>query len=273
MVREARTPITPQLVFGVFLTLLGVVLTLDQLEMVEFRHVQPFWPLLLVAIGTAMLMQRQDSSGRTWGLFWTGLGGWLLLHSLGVITVGIGELIGPLILIVIGATVLRHTLRPPRPAPPAPPSSFAPPASPFSGAGLNRGPASPVPPPIPTFIGDATSTGTGRVSLFTFLGESKRRSNDNPFRGGDMTAVLGGCVLDLRQASIAPGEEAVIDILAVMAGHEIWVPQGWAVDSDIVHILGGSDDKRLPPIEPPPLSQPRLRLRGVVVMGGIVIKH
>lgn len=267
MVSEARTPITPQLVIGVFLTLLGVVLTLDRLDIFDVQHIQPFWPVLLVAIGTAMLIQRRDSSGRIWGVVWTGVGGWLLLHSIGVITVGIGELIGPLILIVIGAAVLRHTLRPPRPAPP-PPS-----VPPLNTAGLHRGPLNPAPPPIPNFAGDATNTSTGRVSLFTFLGESKRRSNDNPFRGGDMTAILGGCVLDLRQATLAPGEEATIEILAVMAGHEIWVPQGWAVDSDIVHILGGSDDKRLQPIEPPPLPQPRLRLRGVVVMGGIVIKH
>ena len=266
MMREERTPVTPQLVIGLFLTLLGVVLTLDRLDLFDVRHIQPFWPVLLVAIGTSMLIQRRDSSGRLWGVFWTGIGGWLLLHSIGVITVGIGELIGPLILILLGAAVLRHTLKP-QPARPAAPFQ------PVNTSGLSRGPAGAIPPPIPDFAAEATSTRTGRVSLFTFLGESKRRSNDNPFRGGDMTAILGGCVLDLRQASLAPGEEAVIDILAVMAGHEIWVPQGWAVESDIVHILGGSDDKRLPPLGAPPLSQPRLRLRGTVVMGGIVIKH
>ena len=34
-----------------------------------------------------------------------------------------------------------------------------------------------------------------------------------------------------------------------MAGHEIWVPTSWTVLSDVVPIIGGVDDKRLPPLE------------------------
>jgi hypothetical protein len=113
----------------------------------------------------------------------------------------------------------------------------------------------------------------GVVSLFTVMGEAKRASNDKPFRGGEMTAFMGGCVLDLRQASMDPGQEAVVNILAVMAGHEIWVPSGWAVAMDVVPLLGGVDDKRLPPLEPLPPDPPRLRLRGFVLMGGIVIRN
>ena len=45
-------------------------------------------------------------------------------------------------------------------------------------------------------------------ALVAVMGEAKRASNDQPFRGGEMTAVMGGCVLDLRQATIAPGDEA-----------------------------------------------------------------
>ena len=37
------------------------------------------------------------------------------------------------------------------------------------------------------------------------MGGVSRRSNSQAFRGADLTAVMGGCEIDLRQASIAPG--------------------------------------------------------------------
>ena len=43
--------------------------------------------------------------------------------------------------------------------------------------------------------------------------------------------------------------------------------------ADVVPLLGGVDDKRLPPIEALPEPSPRLRLRGFVLMGGVVIKN
>ena len=61
MAIETRPSVTPQLVIGVFFTLLGVVLTLDRLHLVEARHLRPLWPLFLVAVGTALLLQRRDA--------------------------------------------------------------------------------------------------------------------------------------------------------------------------------------------------------------------
>ena len=104
------------------------------------------------------------------------------------------------------------------------------------------------------------------------MGEAKRSSNDKPFLGGEMTAFMGGCVLDLRQAEIPPGGTASLNILAVMAGHEIWVPQGWIVASDVIPLLGGVDDKRLPPLAQAGSDAPRLVLKGFVLMGGVVVK-
>ena len=34
----------------------------------------------------------------------------------------------------------------------------------------------------------------------------------------------------------------------MMGGHEVWVPQGWTVVNDVMPILGGVEDKRLPPV-------------------------
>jgi hypothetical protein len=102
-----------------------------------------------------------------------------------------------------------------------------------------------------------------------------------------MTAFMGGCQLDLRAATIPPGEESVIDVLALMGGLEVWVPGGWTVVSQVVPIMGGVEDKRLPMPAAPvaPMGTPgsessaasaapaRLVLRGYVLMGGLVIKN
>ena len=272
MATDARASITPQLVVGVFLTLVGTVLLLDRLDLVEAGQLRLFWPSILIAVGASMLLRRTDPSGRFWGTLWTAVGGWLLLSALGVFDISFGQLIGPLILILIGASVMRNTCRPKRPRRPVLPA-------PEGFASVDPPAVGPVPivipPPIPRGAPSIplTNDPSGTVTLFAVMGEAKRASNDKPFRGGEMTAVMGGCVLDLRQATVLPGEQAIVNVVAVMGGHEVWVPPGWLVVSDIVAVLGGVDDKRLAPLEPLPEAPPRLRLRGIVLMGGLVIKN
>ncbi len=151
---------------------------------------------------------------------------------------------------------------------------------------------------------EMTRTAPGEtVSLLGVMSEDRRVSDARPFRGGDMTSVMGGCTLDLRQAMLAPGEEATIDVLTVMGGVVLRVPQAWTVDVRAVPIMGGVRDQRAGvegrlggrralsdgdvevnepgPAAPvgveqaPPSTNsraPRLVLRGFVLMGGLVIR-
>ena len=57
------------------------------------------------------------------------------------------------------------------------------------------------------------------------MGGVIRRSNSQTFEGADLTAVMGGCEIDLRQASMAPGGEAVIDVFAFWGGIDVKVPE------------------------------------------------
>ena len=70
-----------------------------------------------------------------------------------------------------------------------------------------------------------------------------RRSNTQTFRGADLTAIMGGCEIDLRQASIAPGTEAIIDVFAFWGGIDIKVPEDWVVITRAVPLMGGIEDK------------------------------
>lgn len=251
---DTRTRTSPQLLIGGFITLLGLALTLDRLF--PDLRLQPFWPLLVLAIGVVMFFRRTDRRGRFWGVTWMVIGGWMLLHELRIVSVGVGEMLIPLLFLLIGGNILSRAWR-----------------RPDDGSWRDRRESG------FAFTQSAGTTDTahsspgGRVSLFALMAESRRASNDNPFRGGEMSAIMGGCRLDLRQAAIPPGETATIDVFALMAGHEIWVPPSWGVASDVTPMLGGVDDKRLPSLEPPPSPQPVLRLRGLALMGSVVIKN
>jgi hypothetical protein len=123
----------------------------------------------------------------------------------------------------------------------------------------------------------ASTDGSGTISMLSFFGANKRACNDKPFRGGEMSSIVGGTQLDLRQATIEPGQQAVIEILSILGGHELWVPSGWVVVNNVVPVLGGVEDKRLPPVDAdaqlPTDARPRLVLTGFVVLGGLIIKN
>jgi hypothetical protein len=115
-----------------------------------------------------------------------------------------------------------------------------------------------------------------RIYGVAILSGVKRLSTSSHFRGGELTAFMGGGQIDLRGATIPPGEEAVLDLFCVMGGFELIVPQNWVIMTPVIPIMGGIDDKRL---APPPgssdvagQSAPRLSLRGFILMGGLTIR-
>ena len=115
------------------------------------------------------------------------------------------------------------------------------------------------------------------LHIFAVMGGVKRSSMSTRFRGGEVTAVMGGYQIDLRQATIPPGEEAVLDIFTAMGGGEIFVPTSWTVATPIVPVMGGIDDKRIAASArrrdgTSGKPAPRLVLRGLLLMGGIEIK-
>jgi Domain of unknown function (DUF5668)/Cell wall-active antibiotics response 4TMS YvqF len=275
MPNDTRLKVTPQLAVGICLTLFGVLLTLDRLHVVAASESLRMWPALLIILGTSLFVHGRDARSRVRGLVLIFIGAWLLLNVLGVLRAGFWELFWPFAIILLGARLIMQTL-----APASPTGEWGDPATIVRRAiGRRSRWADRWSTPLSEETqGTAPSLQRdgGTVSLFAVLGHSTRTSSDKRFRGGEMTAFMGGCQLDLRQAAIAPGEEAIINVLAMMGGHEIAVPPAWTVASEVIPLLGGVEDKRLPPIEatPPAVGEarPRLVIRGVVVMGGLTIK-
>jgi predicted membrane protein len=106
------------------------------------------------------------------------------------------------------------------------------------------------------------------LDMLALLGGSKSVNTSSNFDGGQAVAVMGGCDIDLRRATIVQ-EEAVLDVFAFWGGVVIQVPEDWQVVNRINAFLGGIEDKT----HSVPGAKPRLVLTGTVIMGGAEVKH
>jgi predicted membrane protein len=250
--------LTPKFVIGACLVLMGVVLALEQLGVLEAHRLLRFWPAALIIIGLVML-QRTEKHSALRALLLIVIGGWLLLNTLGWVSLDLWEFIVPLLLVLFGARIMmhKHSSR-----------SGTSPDQPGTGAPSGTAPAGQGPSGF-----DATPPASGETvhaSLFSLLGSSKRRWGKSVFRGAETTAFMGGCELDLRDALMSPGELAVVDVFVVMGGVNIFVPPHWTVSQEIVPLMGGVHDKsRSVPSNP----AQHLLVRGTVVMGGVEISN
>jgi predicted membrane protein len=229
--RSERPRVTVQALFGLMVIAVGVLFTLDNLEIINAREYLQFWPVGLVAVGLFKLYHAaRGGQGWVGGLFFLSIGVWMLIERIVYFRIDAREIM-PLFLVFLGGYMVwrgfggRRTVRP----------------------------------------GDANSS----FSALAIMGGVSRRNNAQAFRGADLTAVMGGCEIDLRQASIEPGTEAVIDVFAVWGGIEIKVPPDWTVITRAIPIMGGVEDKTHAPVT----ADKRLVIRGLLLMGGAGVKN
>ena len=228
---ELRRPVmTPHLVVGVFIIAIGVLVTLDNLGLTDADRYFRYWPVALILIGLHKLAHSRNGMGGAFGGFVITLAGvWLLLEETALVRVSFWDL-WPMLLVFFGGYLV------------------------WQGATGRQ------------HRKNLDSTDT--VSAFAVLGGVARGNNSRQFHGGDLTAIMGGCELDLRHAAI--NGEATIDVFALWGGIEIRVPEDWTVLARVTPLLGGFEDKTRPPQG---LATHRLTLRGAAIMGGIEVKN
>ena len=220
--------LTPQLVFGLIVIAAGVLFTLDNLGFLYAENYTRFWPTGLIAIGLLKLSQTRRGPPGLVSLLMVVLGAWLLFGELTEHRIRFGD-VWPLLLVGFGGYLVWQGL------------SVRTSARPSEGGSM--------------------------ISAMAILGGVSRGSNTRNFRSADLTAILGGCELDLRNATL--DEDAVIDIFCLWGGIEIRVPEEWTIESQIVPILGGVDEKT----RRPGAAGPRVTVRGLAIMSGVEIKN
>jgi hypothetical protein len=95
--------------------------------------------------------------------------------------------------------------------------------------------------------------------------EGRHWSPKEPFCSGKIMSMFGGAHVDLRKATPAP-TGIYIDLVVVMGGVSLVVPEGWRVKFDGNTIMGGwSDETRTTADD----DVPTVTLSGLVFMGGV----
>ena len=218
-----------RLVVGTVAIILGILFTLDNLGTIEVGDYLHFWPVALIAFGMAVFLESSKTPGRFAGGVVVLAGALLLLDNLGVIRFRLHDW-WPLLLVLAGISIIWR--------------------------GYDRARFADV---------DPSST----VSAIAVLGGVERTCGSQDFRGGELTAFMGGCVVDLRKADMKVGE-AVIQTFAFWGGIEIKVPEDWTVSLQAFPILGGFDEKTQAPREGP---RKVLIIKGFAIMGGVEVRN
>ena len=97
---------------------------------------------------------------------------------------------------------------------------------------------------------------------------SERRTTSHDFRGGSLSAIMGGISADLREADIV--DRAEISVFVFWGGVDIKVPPTWRVRVGGLPLLGGWEDKTS---QQPGPDAPELVVHITAIMGGVDIKN
>jgi len=107
------------------------------------------------------------------------------------------------------------------------------------------------------------------IECTAIFGGIQRAVVSKNFKGGEVIAVFGGADIDFTHADI----NGVVKLEAtnILGGTKLIVPPTWDVQSEMVAIFGGVEDKRR--IQPELINRnKRLILMGTAFLGGLEIK-
>src|SRR6266571_9454675 len=99
--------ISPRLVFGFAVMAIGLLLTLDNLGVLEARHYWRYWPLILIVGGLAKAVESMRECGRPVGMGLVVIGAVLLVANFGLLQV---RQLWPLFLLGLGASIVWKAL-------------------------------------------------------------------------------------------------------------------------------------------------------------------
>lgn len=231
---QPRYGVTSQVILGVMVITIGLVFLLDTLDIIDTHRAFSFWPLFFIAIGTVKIIDSKSSGGRLAGAALVAWGGLLALDRMDIIRFN-WAVVWPLLLIGFGAVVVAKAIRGRRMV---------------ECAGLKEG------------VHDHDV-----VDVTAIIAAVQRRVTTQHFRGGEITAVMGGCSLDLRNAAI--DKEAVLNVFAFWGGVTLKCPPDWSIVMEGTPLMGGFEDKTMTP----PEGAKRLVIRGYAIMGGVEVRN
>ena len=292
------------LVIGAMLVLVGLWIALERSGVIHWSGMWSLWPLILGGWGLAKFVQSPPGEPKE-GLVLMTAAAWLLVSDAGWIAM---EDSWPLLVIAVGLIIAFNGGRrgwygtaqqPAEAAQATQPDQPGLPAQPWDRKAARRmrrhhrsmTPLAVLGIWIAIFVGFRMSGANGwtdgrytafaesssdRVRVVSVMGRSDHVSRATTFRGADVTNVMGRTDLDLRDATLAPGASATVQVFSMMGAVMMRVPPTWTVDTGAITAMGGVRDERRSQSSDTPEAgagpAPRLVLRGVVAMGRLTIR-
>jgi predicted membrane protein len=232
----ANTNPRQRVVIGAFILIIGLLALIDKLNIFESLHFFQFWPTVFIAVGVLKILHSKGRSSILIGGGLIFLGVVLTLKHLGLWNINLWDW-WPAALIAVGAYIMFKDKR-----------------QDTTGS-------------LAIGSGEQGSSDSACLDISVVMGGNKTVSNAQDFKGGDITAVMGGVELDLRGASMQA--DAVLNLWATWGGIVIKVPADWSIVNRGTALMGAIEDKTISPAG----GSKRLIITGTAIMGGVEIKN
>ncbi|MCH7409140.1 cell wall-active antibiotics response protein [Belliella sp. DSM 111904] len=222
------------------------------------------WPVIFLCVGLVILINSQFKSGA--GYFFLIFGSFFLLKKYVDLPYGFEGYVIALGLIGAGLYFLANQKR-------NIPNTFDSKGqvfgSPFTGGGFGNQGSSTVDAEAEEVKFDGAAFEPEIITSQAFLSGDQKRILSKNFRGGKISAILGGSEIDLSQADLT--EPAMLNVEVALGGIKLLVPPHWNVQVNVSNVLAGIEDKRMfSNVSPDPKKV--LKIYGSVVLGGLEIK-
>ncbi|MES2128141.1 MAG: DUF5668 domain-containing protein [Pseudomonadota bacterium] len=234
MKNEQIKSIPAQVVLGIVVMCMGVLFLLDNLDILNFHNAIHFWPMVFILFGLLKIYDSNTPGGTAVGAVLVVAGVMMTLNRMGYIFLN-WHTMWPIILIIVGVSVVYKAMS--------------------TRSAIDAKPLA------------ADLANDSVLDVTALLGGFERRVMSQDFRGGEVTAIMGGCSLDLRECSIE--SEATINVFAMFGGISMRVPPDWTVLLQGTPIMGGFDEKTASPAS----SSKRLIIKGYAIMGGVDVRN
>ncbi len=252
--------VTGRIIAGGILILLGILFTLDNFGLVQAGDVFRYWPLFIVGFGLLKISQSRAPEQRIGGAVLTVVGVLLLARSLHILPFRMREL-WPVLLLLFGGMLVWQSLRGRRPGVST--------GAELAGEGVLAGARE----RLGSMRGETIAGST--LNEFALMGGGDRVVRSQDFRGGEVTAIMGGFQIDLRGAVIA-GDVAELEVFTLWGGVDLRVPEDWNVVVRGIPVLGVfSNSTRSAGSSVASGGAPgkTLVVKGMSIMGGVEVKN
>jgi len=225
---------------GIFL-ILGVLLTLDNLDIVRFRLPDYLfgWYTILIVIGLFISFVREKVGV---GLTLIIIGGVFMLDAIADYywwEFDVRDIfrLWPLIFVAIGASLILR----------------------------NRQSQ------VDSYEKKSLNDDDDAVDEVAVFSGADRTITSKEFKGGKLTAIFGGTELNLMNADLAQGTN-ILDVFIMFGGTDIRVPSDMNVTLKVTAIFGGFSDERKLITENEANNGKELVIKGLVLFGGGSVK-